>query len=248
MPDPTNTTTTPAPTPAPQTPSTRTRSEINQNWLAALAAADRVVTAAQKPAYASALATGGIDAAKVTALANAIEAVRQLITKAMQGTAGKELVTADETDLKNELIEQIQGVQKRARQKYDATNPGKLTEYGLKTKYTASRQLLEQTATNILAKLTGDKDTAADTLPGITTEKIAALQQALKDYMGVQGEQTGAQGKATTARKQVEAALADILAKRREIQFAADAEWPHTNPANAGIRVEFQLTSDRVMK
>ena len=36
--------------------------------------------------------------------------------------------------------------------------------------------------------------------------------------------------------------------QRREIQFAADAEWPHTDPANAGIRVEFQLPVDRVMK
>ncbi len=39
-----------------------------------------------------------------------------------------------------------------------------------------------------------------------------------------------------------------LPAKQREIQFAADAEWPHTDPANVGIRVEFQLPPDRVMK
>ena len=49
-------------------------------------------------------------------------------------------------------------------------------------------------------------------------------------------------------RRQVEAAVADIVTKRREIQFAADADWPHTAPANAGIRAEFQLPPDRVMK
>jgi hypothetical protein len=38
------------------------------------------------------------------------------------------------------------------------------------------------------------------------------------------------------------------IAKRREIQFGADADWPHTDPANAGIRMEFQLPPDRVMK
>jgi hypothetical protein len=43
-------------------------------------------------------------------------------------------------------------------------------------------------------------------------------------------------------------AVSDIVAKRREIQFAADAEWPHTDPANAGIRGEFQLPPDRVVK
>jgi len=64
----------------------------------------------------------------------------------------------------------------------------------------------------------------------------------------VQGLQTGAQGDATGWRKQVEATVADIVTKRREIQFAADAEWPHTDPANAGIRAEFQLPPDRVMK
>jgi hypothetical protein len=41
---------------------------------------------------------------------------------------------------------------------------------------------------------------------------------------------------------------AGIVALRREIQFAADAEWPHTDPANAGLRAEFQLPPDRVMK
>jgi hypothetical protein len=46
----------------------------------------------------------------------------------------------------------------------------------------------------------------------------------------------------------LEAAVSGIMAERREIQFAADAEWPHTDPANAGIRVEFQLPVDRVMK
>ena len=34
----------------------------------------------------------------------------------------------------------------------------------------------------------------------------------------------------------------------REIQFGADTDWPHTDPANAGIRVEFQLPPDRLMK
>ena len=42
--------------------------------------------------------------------------------------------------------------------------------------------------------------------------------------------------------------MTDIEGKRREIQFAADSEWPHENPANAGIRGEFRLPPDRVMK
>jgi hypothetical protein len=114
------------------------------------------------------------------------------------------------------------------------------------------RRLLEQAGTNILLKLNGDDKAVPvvppHVLPGVTPAKITALQTALDDYMGVQGSQTGAQGDATTARKLVEAAVADIIVKRREIQFAAEAEWPHTDPANAGIRVEFQLSPARIMK
>ena len=87
-----------------------------------------------------------------------------------------------------------------------------------------------------------------DGLPGVTAAKITGLQTALDDYKAVQGDQTGAQGDATKSRKLVEAAVADIIAKRREIQFAAEAEWPCTDPANAGIRAEFKLPRDRVMK
>ena len=70
----------------------------------------------------------------------------------------------------------------------------------------------------------------------------------MQDDQDAQGDPTGAQSGATTARKQLEAAISDIVGKRREIQFAADAEWPHEAPANAGIRAEFQLPTDRVMK
>jgi hypothetical protein len=34
----------------------------------------------------------------------------------------------------------------------------------------------------------------------------------------------------------------------REIQFGTDDDWAHTDPTNAGIRVEFQLSLDRLMK
>ena len=55
-------------------------------------------------------------------------------------------------------------------------------------------------------------------------------------------------GDATTARASLEAAVKSIIARRREIQFAADAQWPAGNPANAGIRREFRLSPDKAMK
>jgi hypothetical protein len=55
-------------------------------------------------------------------------------------------------------------------------------------------------------------------------------------------------GDATTPRATLEAAVKSIIARRREIQFAADAQWPAGDPANAGIRREFRLSPDKAMK
>jgi len=244
---------TPNSTPNP-TPTPRSRGDINQAWLDELTNAESISAAAQKTAYAAQLANGDLDATKPAALDAAIAAARQLVTLAVQGTTGKVEATDDEKTLMDDLITKIQEVQKRARQKYDATDPGKLADYAIGTKFYSSRAVLEQSATNIIAKLAptappgGGAAPAPDILPGISAAKITALKTALQDYQDAQGDQTGAQSGATTARKQLEAAISDIVGKRREIQFAADAEWPHEAPANAGIRAEFQLPPDRVMK
>ena len=57
--------------------------------------------------------------------------------------------------------------------------------------------------------------------------------------------QTGSQSDATTARTALEAMVKAITDKRIAVQYAADAEWPYTNKANAGIRREFFLPTDR---
>ena len=46
------------------------------------------------------------------------------------------------------------------------------------------------------------------------------------------------QSDATTRRKQRDAQVQSITDRRLTIQFAADAEWPYTVDANAGIRGE----------
>ena len=238
------------PTPAPK--STAQKGEINQAWLDEFTNAEAILAATKPADRAATLAAGGIDAGKTTDLTARIAAARKLAGKAVQGTSGKRVITGTEEELKTELLQQIAYIQTRARQKYDGTEPGRLKDYAISQKISNSRSLLEQAANNILLKLNGDTQAVPpvppDVLPGVTAAKTAALQTALDDYLGVQGDQTGAQSDATTARKQVETAVADIVTRRREIQFAADAEWPHTNSANAGVRREFQLPPTRVMK
>jgi len=124
----------PIPTPPPAPAPKDNRSTLNQDWINSLKNAGQIVAAAQKAEYAPVFATGGIDAAKLTALATDIAAAHTLA------------------------------------------------------------------------------------------------------------------GDATTARATLEAAVKSIIARRREIQFAADAQWPPSNPANAGIRREFRLSPDKAMK
>jgi hypothetical protein len=240
------------PVPPPEPKVSHGRGIVNQALLEELTEAEAILKAAAPADRAAKLAEGGIDAGKIAALTAAIPAARTLASQAAQGTRGKQGVTANESVLQDDLINKIQEVQKRARQKYAATDPSQLPGYAIGQPFYSSRSVLEQTGANLLRKLNGDPAAVppvpADVLPGITPAKIAALQTALADYQDVQGDQTGAQSSATTARRQLEAAVSGIMAERREIQFAADAEWPHTDPANAGIRVEFQLPVDRVMK
>lgn len=246
----TNSTPTPGPAPAPK--AKRSPGPINQEWLDEFTFAEGIVAATQVTGRPAILADGDIDAAKITALTDAIVAARKLTGQAVQGTSGKRIITHTEEDLKKVLLKRIHYVQARARQKYDSTEPGRLTEYGIGQHISNSRSLLEQAAENILLKLSGDPAAVPpvppDVLPGMPADRITGLKAALADYKGVQGDQTGAQGDATKFRSLVEAAVADIIAKRREIQFAADAEWPHTDPANAGIRAEFKLPSDQAMQ
>jgi hypothetical protein len=56
--------------------------------------------------------------------------------------------------------------------------------------------------------------------------------------------QTGSQSDATTARTALDGMVKAIMDKRIAVQYAADAEWPYTNKANAGIRREFFLPPD----
>ena len=248
---------TPTPAPEPTPPKTSKRGPSNQAWLDELTAAEAVLNAAAPADRAAQLATGGIGAATLNALGDAIPAARTLAGRAVQSTTNKLDATDDETDLATDLINKIQEVQKRARQKYAATDKVRLKDYAVGQPFYSSRSLLEQAAAGVLDKLApaapagGGAAPAADVLPGISAAKIAALKQSLADYQNVQGEQTGAQGDATTARKQLDLLIngpGGIVAQRRQIQFAADAEWPHTDPANAGIRAEFQLPPNRVFK
>ena len=61
------------------------------------------------------------------------------------------------------------------------------------------------------------------------------------DYINADASKKAAAGERKTVRAQLDSLRLLIKAAREEIQFAADAEWPHTATANAEVRMEFLL-------
>jgi hypothetical protein len=234
---------TPAPAPVPPAKAKAARSPISKELLAELQLATAVAAAAVKADYATQLAKRDIAADYVAELQADIAAAQTLAGQTVGKTAAKQGVTSTEAELKDTLVERLQEVQKAAKQKSVRTGDKTLPKkYGIGSKFSSSRALLEQTADSFLENL------KTDTLPGIDAAAVTAIKDALADYRQVQAEQTGAKSGATTGRAGLEAAVAAIARRRREIQLAADAAWPASKKANAGIRGEFGLPPDKALK
>ncbi len=225
---------TPAPTPnPPKTP--HPHSVFNQAQLAALNEADKICAAAQKPAYATALAAREITAAYVTQLVADILACRQVGATAVQSTTGKQAATGDEHTAETNLMAALHEVQAAARQKYARTKPVLMNDYMVGHRLNPNQATFKESVQAIITKL------GTDTLPGITPVKVTRLQTLLTAYTTAAANPSSQQSAATTQRKQRDAQVHSITDRRLTLQFAADAEWPFTVAANAGIRAEFFL-------
>jgi hypothetical protein len=223
----------PTPVPTPKNP--HPHSVFNQAQLAALNEADKICTAAQKPAYAPPLAVREITAAFVTQLVADILACRQMGGTAAQSTTGKLIATDDLHVAETNLMTALHEVQAAARQKYARTSPVMLHDYLVGHRLNPNQATFKESVQAIITKL------GTDTLPGITPAKVANLPLLLTAYTTAAANPANRQSDATTKRKQRDAQVASITDRRLTIQFAADAEWPYTVDANAGIRVEFFL-------
>ncbi len=239
---------TPTPTPVPAPKPKHARGQINKKYLAEFTLDEKLLALVLKTENAPLFADGDIDAAFCTSFGNDIVAAKKLASLAIQGTTGKKLQFGAEDVLAGALVKHIQGIQKRAKQKYAAANPLVLKDYAVGVDFQASRSVLEQTGNNIHTKLIGDTDTPPDVLPGVKAARITDFKTALDAYTGSNPDEADAQGDASGLRAQVEAAVAALAVKRHQILYAADDIWPHTDPANAASRQEFGLPKDSVLK
>lgn len=194
------------------------------------------------PDYTAALADEGIDSAFQKKLGENIDAADNLIGIAVGDTADKETITLEEETKKKALLAAIAVVQKRAKRKYKNTEDPARDKYFIHMKIGANRALLESSASAILKTL------ATDTLPAGKPTDATNIDTALKDYIGIQTDQSKEKSEAMKARVQLEALMKDITAARLDIQYAVDTLWPASDKANAPVRLLFKLSATKSMR
>ena len=208
-------------------PVTRRRSpmELNREQAGELNKTGLICLAAQKTAYATVLADHDISATYVTTLVTDVATARTRSMTAVQATGSKKSATNLQDVCARKLLRGLRVVQIAARQKYRYNDPAKLGDYYIGQRIDESRPVLDQSSLAILNKATAD---------GYRTEWKACT-----------ASQSTEQSAATTQRAERNAMVDSIQQRRIELQFAADAAWPWSNPENAGVRGEFKLPRTR---
>lgn len=251
---------TPPPAPLPALKKRRPGHALfNQAQVQELNKAKKICASALSPGYRAALEARGITETFVAGLDGYIDFCRQKSSEAMQQTILKENFTGEERLAKKALLKAVAEIQSAAKQKYARSNPVMLQDYCIGKDIDASRAALEQYSQIILEKLGGNPSTSgsqpdsgaslahavADSLPGITPEKVGALSELRFRWMDAQSSQANSQALATSLRAERDALIQTIIDKRIQIQFAAEAEWPASEPASAGKRRAFLLQPSR---
>jgi len=229
---------TPAAQPQPKK-SRATPGVTNRRQEEALDRAGLVIAAARKADYATALAGRDINAEFVNQLDADLAACKARIGKAVDLTNDIRAATQAESQAQSDLVAAIKEIQTAAKQKYGRAGRQQVKDYLVGERLDASRAALVQMADSIAEKL------KSDTLPGITAAKVEGLKSLRDAYVAANAAQADAQSKATAERDAIEAAVQNIADRRVQIQFAAEAQWPSDAKANAPIRREFQIPTDR---
>jgi transcriptional regulator of heat shock response len=228
----------PSPGPAPET-KTKSPGSLNQAQARALTKAENIGLAAQNEDHAPALAAREITADFTTQFLADVDGAREQATSVLVSTTARQTASAAERVASKSLLGGLREVQKAAKQKYARTNRIFLRDYFIGKKLNGSRPNLMQTSQTLLDKASGE------TLPGITTAKVKALRTARQTWVDAHTAKTANQSTALTQRVELKDMLKSIEDRKQAIQLAADAEWPHTDEANAGIRTQFALPAKR---
>lgn len=202
--------------------------------------AERVANAVKNPSYAPALAARDVTEAQADALLAKITTARGFADDAVQTSTEGLVSTRTESVERTALMAAVREVQASARQKHAATHPEKLRDYAIGVRLGSLGFARLTGVVEAIYNKTGD-----EALPGITAAKRDALHAALETYKSADTSQGAKRSKASVLRTQRDEALKEIKAMRRTLQFAAEAQWPSTNPESKAAREAFQLPSGK---
>jgi hypothetical protein len=229
----------PAPNPAPAPKPPKHHGLLDKHQLAEISLANTIYGVANDPAtFALIQDADVITAAFMTQLGTDLEAMSQYTGDVSEAVNEGKIDTGDEAAAKKALLDKIHYIQSKAKLKY-AGNKAVLPEYGIGTNLDISRAALETAAGNILNKL------KTATLPKITAQHSTDLQAALDDYKKTKVTQVVGKGDAIKLRNDLATMVESLALRRRQLQHAADGEFPHTDPAKAGMRKKFDLPANR---
>jgi hypothetical protein len=194
---------------------------------------------AQSAAYATAIGNRDIDADYVSAFLDDVVAARAKMAAAVSNTTAHRNATAAEKKAAKKLEAGLRELQKAAKQKYARTNRIALGDYLIGQKLNGSRPNLEQTSQTIISRAT------SDTLPGFTTARVKAVGTQRQTWLAAQAAQAEAETAAISSRAELKVMVKSISDRKLAIQLAADAEYPHWDEENSGVRKEFALSPRR---
>lgn len=232
---------TPPTPPTPPAKSKAPRGPINQAWLDEIDLANQLLGIATQEKYAANMTAEELNEAWFTAFSEKLTLAGQLTGRAVGATGDKGGITKDEETLKYNLLDALGIIQTRARRKYKKPGDPMRAKFFISKPIGASRAKLEGAADAILEVI------KTDALPAIKEAEVTAVVNALKAYRDIQTSQTGAQGTATGQRTDLKTLIEEITDDRREIQYAADTQWPASNPAHRAVRIEFKLPPDKAL-
>jgi hypothetical protein len=205
----------------------RVRGALNKKHLQKLSSAESLAAAAQSETYAALLGSREITKPFVDQFATNITSARNKAAEALRHDTATSTATMEHGKAEKALHKALQEVQKAAKQKYARTNRVALRNYFVGDKLNGSVPNL--------------KKLAEDQLPGFTAEKVNAINAARTAWFQAKTAQATNLAFAQEARADFKVLLQQVDDARITIQLAADAEWPHTEEANAGVRKEFGL-------
>ena len=229
-------TSTPTPTPVPAPPKPPSpRGLFDAKQLRELDAAEAVATAARRPDHAPALLLRDITPVKVTFLEAKVAETRALLATSKTQKGGAKAKTADARKQRDEVIGIVQQIQSAARQKFGAgADTINATYYG-STNLRENRATLTQVVQALLPIIKGEP------LPGITDSTADALDNAFTAYEAALDAQGEGQGASVTDYQKAVDLLKVVVAKRQEIQFAANGLYPARLKINRENRKDFKI-------